>query len=150
MLIIVKNGYAHRAPELGFDHETGGSRDVLEVDPAHRGLKQLTEANQLLGIPSVDLDVEDVNAREALEEDSLPLHNRLCRQRTDVAQPQDGRTVRHHRDQVSARRVLVHVVRILVDRTAGLRHSRAVGERQLPGGRDRLGRNDLDFSGAPF
>ena len=52
----------------------------------------------------VELDVEDVDAREPLEEDALPFHDRLAAERPDVAQAQHRRAVRDDRHEVALAR----------------------------------------------
>ena len=101
------------------------------------------------GILGVDLDVEDVDAGEPLEEDALPLHDRLGRQGPDVPETQHGRPVGHHRHQVAPGGVEEGVVRVLLDLQAGIGHTGAVGQRELPLGGHGLGGHDLDFSRPP-
>ena len=98
-------GMSIEAIEPLFDLEALRRADVLEVDPAERGLEQLHGLDHELGVFSRELDVEHVDARETLEEDALALHHGLSGQRPDVAEPEHRRAVRDHGDQVPARGV---------------------------------------------
>ena len=50
------------------DLEALGRADVLEIDAAEGSADQLASSDDLLDVFAVDLDVEDVDVREALEE----------------------------------------------------------------------------------
>ena len=67
MLIVVKDGDAHRLAERLLDVEAIRRADVLEVDPADGGFEQLAELDDVIGILRSHLDVEDVDVRELLE-----------------------------------------------------------------------------------
>src|SRR5438105_10607788 len=90
MLIVMKNGNTHLPLQSFFDFETGRRRDVFEIDPAERRFQYLDGADELLGVPRVDLEVEDVDVGESLEEDRLSLHHRLAGRRADIAKAQNG------------------------------------------------------------
>src|SRR5436305_11210512 len=49
MLIIVKDGNAHRLSERLLDVEAIGSANVLEVDSTNRRLEQLAELDDVIG-----------------------------------------------------------------------------------------------------
>ena len=84
-----------------------GRLDVLEVDAAEGRREHLAEADDLLGVLGVDLDVEDVDVGEAFEEDALALHHRLAGQGADVAETEDGGAVGDHRHEIALVGVLV-------------------------------------------
>jgi len=123
MLVVMEDGNLHLLAKRRLDDEALRRLDVLEVDPPERGLEGEDDVDELLRILLGDLDVEHVDVGELLEEDPLALHDRLARQRSDVAQPKHRRTVRHHGHQVALRRVLVRRVRPLLDLEARLGHS---------------------------
>ena len=100
----------------------------------------------LSGSCSVDLDVEDVDVREPLEQDSLALHDRLAGGGADVAEAEDGRPVRDDADEVALAGVLVDELGVPGDLEARLGDAGRVGERKVAGGRARLGGDDLEFS----
>ena len=56
------------------------------------------------GSSVVELDIEDVDIREAFEQHRLAFHHGLARQRADVAQAQHGGSIGDDRDQISFRR----------------------------------------------
>src|SRR5256885_5072363 len=105
--------------------------DVLEVDAADGRLEQLAEPDHVVRVLRADLKVEHVDVGERLEQDTLALHHRLPRERPDVAEPEHGSPVRHHRYQVALRRVRVGLLRPPGDFAARLRHPRGVGEGQV-------------------
>ena len=108
----------------------------------------LDRPHEVVDVFRVDLDVEHVDVREALEQHSFAFHDGFSRQSTDVAKPEDRRPIGYDSDQVSSRGVLEGVVRILGDLGAWHRDARAVGQRQVPRGPHGLAWNDLQFSGA--
>jgi len=67
--------------------------------------------------------VEHVDVGKLLEQACLAFHHRLARQRTDVAQTQNGRAVGHDRHQIAARGQRVGLRGIGRDRVARHRHS---------------------------
>jgi hypothetical protein len=112
------------------------------VDAAERGFKRRDHVDQAVDVLLVDLDVEDVDARELLEQDGLAFHHRLGGKRPDVAQAEHCSAVGDHRDQVAARRVAERVVGIGDDLLAGGRHAWRVGQRQVALVDHLLGRGD--------
>ena len=128
VLVVVKDGDVHLGLEAALDLEALGGLDVLEVDAAEGRLEELDGADELFRILGCDLDVEDVDAGETLEEDSLALHDRLSGQRPDVAQSEHGGTVGDDRDEVAFGGVLVGEVRVLGDFEAGFGDARGVGQ----------------------
>ena len=83
------------------------------------------------GSCAVDFDVEHIHVGKALEQNRLAFHHRLAGERTDVAQAEHRRAVGHHRHQVSARRVLVGIVRILLDLQTGVGNAGSVGQAEI-------------------
>ena len=124
VLVVVEDGNAHRLAERLFDVETLRRLDVLEVDATDGGLEQLAELDDVVRVLRSHLEIEDVDVGELLEEVRLAFHYGLAGKRTDVAESQHGSPVRNDRDEVAAGRVLVDVVRVLLDRQAGLGDTR--------------------------
>ena len=100
------------------------------------------DTHELLRIAFVDLDVEHVDAGELLEQDSLALHDRFRRQRTDGAETEHRRAVRDHADQVSAARHPKDILCIRDDRFARGRNTRRISEGQVVLIDQGLGRRD--------
>ena len=100
----------------------------------------------MLDIGRVDLQVDGVDIREALEEDGLAFHHRLCGERAEISEAEDRRAVGDDGDQVSLGRIVVTEVRIFGDRQHGNGHARRIGQRKVPLGRHRLGRRDLELA----
>src|SRR5688572_7381476 len=61
VLIVVENRDRQSLPQLFFDVEAFGRGDILEIDAADGGLEQLAEANDLVRLFAVQLEVEDVD-----------------------------------------------------------------------------------------
>jgi hypothetical protein len=146
LLIVVEDGDLHLLLQTLFDLEAIGRGDVFEVDAAERGLEELHAADELLGVPRVDFDVEHVDVREPLEEDALSFHHRLAGHRADVAESEDRGAVADHRDEVAFRCVFVGRGRIGSDFETRLGDSWRVREREIALRRRRLGGDDLDLS----
>ena len=127
VLVVMEDGDVERLLQRSLDDEAFGRGDVLQIDAGDGGAEHLAEADDLLRIARVHLDVEHVDPREALEEHPLPFHHRLGGERTDVAQPEHRGAVRDHRHQVTARGIREDVVGIGRDLAAGLGDPRRVG-----------------------
>ena len=119
--------------------------DVLEVDSPESGFQQLAQLDDILGIVTVDLEIEHIHIRESLEEHSLAFHYRLTGEGADVAKSKDSGPVAHYRHQVATCRVLEGIVRILRDLQAGVRDSRRIGEAEILLGTAGLTGCDLDL-----
>src|SRR5262249_27108765 len=93
VLGVVEHGDAHARMELALDVEALGRLDVLEIDTAEGGLEAGDDLDQTVGIGLGDLDVEDVDARELLEEAAFAFHDGLAGERADRAQTEDSGAV---------------------------------------------------------
>jgi hypothetical protein len=127
VLVVVEDRDLHRLPERLLDVEAIGRANVLEVDATHRRLEELAESDHVLRILRPDFQIEDVEIRELLEEIPLALHHRLAGERPDVAQTEDSGSVGDDGDEVPLGRVLVSVVRVVLDLEAGKGNARGVG-----------------------
>ncbi len=79
----------HDLAQALLDDEAFWRLDVLEVDAAEGGPQEAHAVDHLVDILALDLEVDGVDVREALEEDGLTLHHRLRGQRADIAEPQN-------------------------------------------------------------
>src|SRR5690606_9328336 len=150
MLVVVKDRDAHAAPELPLDDETFRGADVLEVDTAKRRLKAGDDLNEPMRIFLIDLDVEDVDIRKALEEDSLSLHDGLGRASPDSPAPQHSGAVADDADEIAPRGIGIDEIWLADDLTTGLRDPGRIGQREVELRGDRFGPDDLDFSRPPL
>ena len=154
MLVVVEDGDAHALLEFGLDFEAGGGGDVFEVDAAEGRLELFDRFDQLLGVGAA-LVVEDlaeaerhgVDVGEALEEHRFAFHDGQPGFGADVAEPEDGGAVAHHRDEIPAGGVFPDVLGMILDLEAGLGDAGGVGERKLETGAAGLGRLDGDLAG---
>ncbi|GAC1527420.1 MAG: malto-oligosyltrehalose synthase [Ramlibacter sp.] len=125
VLVVVEHRDLHALAQLALDVEAVRCLDVLEVDAAERGFQGRNHIDQLVQVVLfIDLDVEDVDARELLEQDRLAFHHRLGREGPDVAQAEHGRAIGDDRDQVAACGVPEGGGRILDDLLARGRNPR--------------------------
>ncbi|CAI8339467.1 MAG: Uncharacterised protein [Rhodospirillaceae bacterium] len=93
MLVVVHNRHVKVLAQAFFDDEALWSLDVLEIDAAERGghdLNRITEAVYVFG---VEFEVDAVDVGEALEQHRLAFHHGFGGQRSEIAQPQNGRAV---------------------------------------------------------
>ena len=85
MLIVVEHGNVHRFLQSFFDVEAFRRLDVLKVDTAKCRLEQLADLDDVVGIMTVDLNIEHVDVGKAFEQHGLAFHDGLTGQRADVA-----------------------------------------------------------------
>jgi hypothetical protein len=143
VLVIVEHRNPHAFAQLALHIEALGRLDVFQVDAAEGRLERGDHLDQLVGVELVDFDVEHVDAGELLEQHRLAFHHRLGRKRTDIAEAEHRGAVGDDADQIATCGVAEDAGRIRIDRAAGRRHARRVGERQIAlvgqllGGRDR-------------
>ena len=133
-------------PERLLDVEALGSLDVFEVDAAKRGLQHLHCTDDLVRVLGVELDVENVDVGKTLEEHALALHHRLAGKRADVPQTQHRGPVGYHRHEVPLPRIVVGVLRVSFDSSAGNRDTGGVGQGQVSLGHTGLAGDDLELS----
>ena len=143
-----KTGMSREAFSASSISKHSGRADVLEVDAAEGRRDQLAEADHLLRVDRVDLDVEDVDVGEALEEDALALHHGLAGEGAEVAEAEHGGAVGDDGDEVALGGVLVRIFGVLLDLETGRRDAGGVGEGEIGGRGAALGRDDLDLPGA--
>ena len=146
VLVVVEDGNLHLLAQLALDVEAFRRLDVLEVDAAQCGLQRHDDLDQLVRITLGQLDVEDIDAGKLLEQASLAFHHWLAGQRADIAQPQHGRAVGDHADQVATGGVLGRLGRIGLDVQTRIGHPRRVGQRQVTLVGQGLGGADGDLA----
>jgi hypothetical protein len=147
VLVVVKDGDVQARLQRFLDLEAVRRGDVFQVDAAE-GRRNVDHGFDEAGdAGGVDLDVEHVDAGEALEQDALAFHHRLAGQRAQVAQAEDGGAVGDHRDQIALVGVAVGVGGILGDLAHRLGDAGGVGQGQFVLGGAGLGGFDGDFSG---
>ncbi|CWP24948.1 Uncharacterised protein [Neisseria meningitidis] len=94
----------------------------------------------------IDFDVEHVHTGEFFEQYAFAFHHGFARQRADVAQAQNGRTVGNDSDQVAFGGVFVGILRIGMDFHTRSGYARRVRQRQIFVGRQRFGRGNGNFA----
>src|SRR5690606_12723034 len=102
VLVVVEDRNIHALTELALNVEAFRCLDVFKVDTAEGGFQTSDDVHQLVGIVLVDLNIEDVDASELLEQDSLAFHDGLGGQCADVAQTEHRRAVGDDADEIAA------------------------------------------------
>ncbi len=115
VLVVVHHRDVEPALALRLDVEALRRADVLEVDAAERRREGDDDVDEPSRVLLVDLEVERVEVREALEQDRLALHDRLRRRRTDAAEPEHGGPVADHSDEMAHAGVGVGRVGVVAD-----------------------------------
>src|SRR5690606_13060404 len=75
VLVVVEDGDVQGLAEPGLDLEATGGGDVLQVDAREAGGDRLDDLDDRVGVLGVQADRPGVDAREALEEGRLALHD---------------------------------------------------------------------------
>ena len=146
MLIVVKDRDLHALLERLFDNETLGGLDIFQIDTAKAGFQAGHRLDELLRVPLLDLDIEHIDIRKLLEEYRLALHHRLGGETADGAEAQYRGAVGDHGHQIAARGVVRRCCRVLRNLLAGRRHTRRIGQGQIPLVGHRFGGLDLQLS----
>ena len=146
VLVVVEDGNIKQLAQLLLDDEAFRRLDVLEIDAAPALAEQLHAIDDLVGILGGDFEIDRVDIGKTLEQDGLALHHRLCRQRAEIAEAENGGAVGDHGDEIALGRVVVGAALVLGDGQHRHGDARRVGERQVALGRHRLGRHDFELS----
>jgi hypothetical protein len=144
---VVEYRNVEELPQPLFDDEAFRGADVLEVDAAPALAEQLDAVDDLVGVLGRHFEVDRIDVGEALEQDRLAFHHRLCRQRAAIAEPEDGRAVGDDGDEIALGGVVVGAILGLRDRQHRDGDARRVGERQIALGRHRLGGHHFELAG---
>ncbi len=147
MLVVMHDGDAQLTFQSFFYLKTFRSFHILQVDAAESRSDGFYDFDKLLGILFIDFDIEYVDSRKYLKQQTLSFHYRLSRHGADVAQSQDGGAIGYHRHQVAFRSIFIRFIRIFFDFQTRLRHAGRISERKIPLRTIGLGRHDLYFSG---
>ncbi len=131
VLIIVEYRDVEQLAQPLFDHKAFGRLDVLEIDAAKGRVKEAHAIDKLVDVAGVDLEIDRIDIGKALEESALALHHGLRRERPEIAEPQNRRTIRDHRDKIALRGVIEDRARLAVDAEAGEGDTGRIGERQI-------------------
>ena len=115
VLIIVKHRNVEQLAQPLFDDEALRRLDVLEIDAAKGRVQKAHAIDELVDIAGVDLEIDRVDVGKALEQRAFALHDRLGGERAEIAEPQDRRAVRDHRDEIALRGVVEGGARLALD-----------------------------------
>ena len=104
VLVVVEHRDVEALLEPGLDVEAARRRDVLEVDAAVGRSQPGDRLDELVDGAGLHAHRHRVDPGEVLEEDRLALHHRHRRERTDVAEAEDGGAVGDRRRRCCAGR----------------------------------------------
>ncbi len=149
VLVVVKHRDIQQLAQPLLDHEALGRLDVLEIDAAKGRVQEAHAIDELVDVAGVDLEIDRIDIGKALEQRAFALHDRLCRERAEVAEAEHRGAVRNDRDEIALRGVVEGGTRLAMDVQAGEGHPRRIGERQIALRRQRLGRRDRQLAGPP-
>ncbi|OPY14478.1 MAG: hypothetical protein A4E74_02361 [Syntrophus sp. PtaB.Bin075] len=82
------------------DFEAAGRGNVFQIDPSETGGNPFYSLDDFFRIFCIQADGEGVNAAEAFEQYGFPFHDRQRGFRTDIPEPEDGRSVGDDRNGV--------------------------------------------------
>src|SRR5262249_16387482 len=91
-------------------------------------------------------EIDRIDVREALEQDRLSFHDRLCGQRATIAEAENRGSIGNHRNEVALGGVVVRSRFIVCDSKNGNRDAGRIGERQVTLGRHWLGGDDFQLA----
>ena len=131
MLVVVEHRDLHALAQHFFDVETLRRLDILEIDPAERGLQRSDHLDQFHRIEFVHFDIEAVDAGEFLEQHRLAFHHRFRGERADGTQPEHRRAVGDDADEIATRGQVARLGRVAHDFLAGDCDPRGIGQRQV-------------------
>ena len=129
VLVVVEDRDVQHGPQAPLDLEAPRRRDVLQVDPPERRRQVLDRRDDLIRVLRPQADRKRLDARVEMEQHRFPFHHRQGRARSQIAQAQHRRPVRHDRNEVALGRVVIHFQRILGDLFGRLRGTRRHVER---------------------
>ena len=138
VLVVVEDRDVHQFAQTLLDDEAFRRLDVFQVDAAEAGPEEAHGVDEFVDVLGADLEVDAVDVGEALEQRDLAFHDRLGRDRAEVAEAEHGGAVGDHGDHVALGRVVVGERRVAGDVQARFRDARRIGQREIAGGRDRL------------
>ena len=114
MLIIMKNGDVARFFQPSLNFKATWSCNIFKVDPAKTSRNQLHGSNDIVYALRSNAKRERVNVGKRFKKGALAFHYRHSCFGTDIAQSEDGAAVGYNCDQVSAARVGVGFVHVLM------------------------------------
>src|SRR5690606_34407950 len=98
VLVVMENRDIALLDQRALDFETLRRLDVFQIDATEGAGNALDGVDEGLRTFRLYLNVEDINAGEALEQHTLAFHYRLGSQRAEITQTENGRAVRNDRD----------------------------------------------------
>ena len=148
MLIVMEDRDVEQFAQPLLDDETLRRLDVFQIDAAPALAEQLDAIDEFVRVFGRNFEVDRIDVGKALEQHRLAFHDRLGRQRAEIAETENGGAVGDDGDEIALGRVVVGTAFIFGDGQHRDRDARRIGQRQVALGRHRLGGNDLELPGA--
>ena len=89
--------------------------DIFQIDSTKSWCNSFHRFYEFIRIFFIDLNIENIDARKYFEKQSFSLHHWLGSFWTDIAQSENGRSVRDYGYQISFGSVLINRLRIIVN-----------------------------------
>ena len=131
MLVIVEDRDFHALAQLLLDIEALRRFNIFEVNAAEGGLQAGNNFYQLIWIVFTDLQIEHIDVGKFLEENTLALHDRLCRQRADISQAQHRCTISNHAHEIGSGSERGHLFRFGNDFLTSRRNPWRIGHGEV-------------------
>ena len=87
--------------EPGFHFKTFRCLDVFEVNTTKSWFQRSDNIDQAIGIFFINLYIKNINISKFLEQHRLTFHHGFASQRPDIAETQNSRAIRDHRNEVA-------------------------------------------------
>ena len=128
VLIVVEHRDVEQLAQPLLDDEALRRLDVFEIDAAEGRVQIAHAVDELVDVAGVDLEIDRIDVGKALEQRRLALHDRLRRERAEIAEAEHRGAVRDHRDEIALRGVVEGGARIAL-RCAGRERPRPANRR---------------------
>src|ERR1700728_4697110 len=139
VLVVMKARDVEQFTQLLLDDETFRRLDILEIDAAPTLAEQFDAIDEFVGIFGRDFKIDRIDIGKALEQRRLAFHHRLRRQRTKIAEAENGGAVGDDGDEIALGRVVVGERLIRGDGQHRDGDAGRIGERKVALRRHRLG-----------
>ena len=126
LLVVMPDRDLAAPAQLGENVETLGLRDILEVYPAKRRLKNFYRPDDFIGILGIEADRERIHAAEIFKKNAFSFHDRQAGLGSDIAQAQDAGAVRDYGHRIPLVGMLKYFFGIFEYVFADFRYSRCI------------------------
>ena len=111
--------------------KAAGGGDVLQIDASEDRCQLDAGIHDLISVLGIEAQGEGVHVCEALEQCTLPFHDRQRGHRADIAQPQHSTAVGHHGHGIGLDGVVIGSIRVFGYLNARLGYTGRIGYGQI-------------------